>query len=315
MKTLITGANGFIGSALTKRLLADGDSVRGAFRSIQIRNDKIETVEVGHISFRTDWSTALERVQQVVHLAARVHVMDEKSSDPLADFRLVNVLGTINLAKQSAAAGVKRFIYLSSIKVNGEATRINHSFTSQDSPAPEDPYGISKLEAEQALREIATETGMEVVIIRPPLVYGPEVKANFYSLMSWVKRGLPLPFAAITNNRRSFVALDNLIDLTVTCLTHPKAANQIFLVSDREDISTADLLIRMGNALKKPARLFYVPPGLLKLSTSFLKKEGIYQRLCGSLQLDIHHTCELLNWTPPISVNEGLRRASEGFLR
>ena len=248
-----------------------------------------------------------------MHLAARVHVMNDKNPDPLAEFRRVNVEATANLARQAAAAGVKRFVFLSSVKVNGEFTEAGQPFTADDAPAPEDPYGVSKHEAEELLRQIAAETGMEVVIIRPPLVYGPGVKANFQSMMRWLARGVPLPLAAVTENRRSLVALDNLVDLIVTCLNHPAAANQTFLVSDGEDISTAELLNRMGAAMGKPARLFYLPPTLLKLGASVLKRPGIYQRLCGSLQLDIAKTRQLLGWTPPVSVDEGLRRAAEGF--
>jgi len=239
--------------------------------------------------------------------------MNVKSSDPLAEFRLVNVEGTANLARQAAAAGVRRFIYLSSIKVNGEFTEVGHPFTADDAPSPEEPYGVSKHEAEQALRQIAADTGMEVVIIRPPLVYGPGVKANFESMMRWLARGVPLPLAAVSENRRSLVALENLVDLIVTCLSHPAAANQTFLVSDGEDLSTAELLKRMGAAMGHPARLFYLPPVLLKLAATGLHKPGIYQRLLGSLQLDIAKARQLLGWTPPVSVDEGLRRAAEGF--
>jgi nucleoside-diphosphate-sugar epimerase len=252
-------------------------------------------------------------VDQVVHLAARVHIMNEKCSGQLAEFRRVNVEGTLNLARQAAAAGVRRFVYLSSIKVNGEFTQEGRPFTADDAPAPEGHYGVSKYEAEQALRQIAADTGMEVVIIRPPLVYGPGVKANFESMMHWLARGVPLPLAAVTQNRRSLVALDNLVDLIMTCLSHPAAANQTFLVSDGEDLSTAGLLRRMGAALGHPARLFYVPPSMLKLGSQVANKPGIYQRLCGSLQLDITKTRRLLGWTPPVSVDEGLRRAAEGF--
>jgi len=208
---------------------------------------------------------------------------------------------------------VRRFVFLSSVKVNGEFTEAGQPFTADDVPAPVDPYGLSKHEAEQLLRQIAAETGMEVVIIRPPLVYGPGVKANFESMMSWLAHGVPLPLAAVTRNRRSLVALDNLVDLIVTCLNHPAAANQTFLVSDGEDLSTAQLLKRMGAAMGQPTRLFYVPPALLKLGATVLNKPGIYQRLCGSLQLDIAKTRQLLGWTPPVSVDEGLRRAAEGF--
>jgi nucleoside-diphosphate-sugar epimerase len=249
----------------------------------------------------------------LVHLAARVHVMQDAFADPLTEFRKVNVAGTENLARQAAKAGVKRFVFLSSIKVNGEFTEAGQPFTADDVPAPEDPYGISKHEAERLLLQIAAETGMEVVIIRPPLVYGPCVKANFESMMRWLARGVPLPLAAVTQNRRSLLALDNLVDLIVTCLHHPAAANQTFLVSDGEDLSTAQLLKRMGSAMGRPARLFHMPPALMKLGATLLNKRAIYQRLCGSLQLDIAKTRQLLGWTPPVSVDQGLRRAAEGF--
>jgi nucleoside-diphosphate-sugar epimerase len=287
--------------------------VRGAVRSLCSPPDGAETVVIGSLSSETEWTVALSKVEQVVHLATRVHVMNDKSSDPLAEFRRVNVEGTAALARQAAAAGVKRFVFLSSVKVNGEFTEAGQPFTADDVPAPEDPYGVSKHEAEKLLRQIAAETGMEVVIIRPPLVYGPGVKANFESMMRWLARGVPLPLAAVTENRRSLVALDNLVDLIMTCLNHPAAANQTFLVSDGEDLSTAQLLKRMGAAMGKLARLFYVKPALLKLGATVLNKPAIYQRLCGSLQLDIAKTRKMLDWTPPVSVNEGLRRAAEGF--
>lgn len=313
MTTLVTGANGFVGSALCARLLRDGTAARGAVRSPLSQPDDVEVIAIGSLSPETDWTAALRNVDQVVHLAARVHIMNDKSSDPLAEFRRVNVEGTANLARQAAEAGVRRFGYLSTIKVNGEFSEAGRPFTADDAPAPDDPYGVSKHEAEQALRQIATDTGMEVVIIRLPLVYGPGVKANFESMMRWLARGAPLPLAAVTQNRRSLVALDNLVDLIMTCLSHPAAANQTFLVSDGEDLSTADLLRRIGAALGHSARLFYVPPSLLKLGAQVLNKPGIYQRLCGSLQLDIIKTRRLLDWTPPVSVDEGLRRAAEGF--
>ena len=313
MATLVTGANGFVGSALCARLRRDGVSVRGAVRALNSKLDGSEVFAIGRLSSDTDWTEALKNVEKVVHLAARVHVMNDKSPDPLAEFRRVNVEGTSALARQAAAEGVKRSVYLSSVKVDGEFTKPGHPFTADDLPAPEDPYGVSKHEAEHLLRQISAETGMEVVIIRPPLVYGAGVKANFESMMRWLARGLPLPLAAVTENRRSLVALDNLVDLIVTCLNHPAAANQTFLVSDGEDLSTARLLKRMGAAMGNSARLFYVPPALLKLGASVLNKPGIYQRLCGSLQLDITKTRQLLDWTPPVSVDEGLRRAAEGF--
>lgn len=311
MTTLVTGANGFIGAALCSRLRREGVSVRRAVRLLRAEEQNGETACIGEISSQTDWSTALEGVERVVHLAARVHVMNDRSRDPLAEFRQVNVEGSINLARQAAAAGVRRFVFLSSIKVNGESTSIGHPFSADDTPAPEDPYGISKHEAEQALKVIAEQSGMELVIIRPPLVYGPGVKANFEVMMRCLERGFPLPLGAITHNRRSLVALENLVDLIVTCLEHPNAANQVFLVSDGEDLSTAELLSRLGERLGKPARLFRVPIGLLGLSATLLNRPGIYQRICGSLQLDIGKTRQLLNWTPPVSVDEGLRRVTQ----
>ena len=315
MRCLITGGNGFVGRALTSHVLARGYDVRLPLRQPQ-RADQIagvETLDIGSLSSETDWMVALRSVDQIVHLAARVHVMNDKSTDPLAEFRRVNVEGTANLARQAAAAGVRRFVYLSSIKVNGEFTEVGLPFTADDVPTPEDPYGMSKYEAEKSLRQIAADTGMEVVIIRPPLVYGPGVKANFESMMRWLARGVPLPLAAVSENRRSLVALENLVGLIVTCLSHPAAANETFLVSDGEDFSTAELLKRMGAAMGNPARLFYLPPALLKLGATGLNKPGIYQRLCGSLQLDIAKTRQLLGWTPPVSVDEGLRCAAEGF--
>lgn len=314
MTVLVTGANGFVGCALCAWLGKNGIPVRGTIRALNSDPVCTEVVAIGNLSSATDWTEALRNVDRVVHLAARVHVMNDKSSNPLAEFRRVNVDGTANLARQAAAAGVRRFVYLSSIKVNGEFTEVGQPFTADDVPAPEDPYGVSKYEAEVLLRKIASETGMEVVIIRPPLVYGPGVKANFESMMRWLARGVPMPLAAVTQNRRSLVALDNLIDLIVTCLNHPAAANQTFLVSDGEDLSTADLLRRLGAALGHPAHLFYIPPLMLKLGAQLIIKPSIYQRLCGSLQLDITKTRGLLDWMPPVSVDEGLRRATEEFL-
>lgn len=312
----VSGASGFVGSALIKRLATDSSSANlvAAVRRLDLVFPKnVRSVHVNDLLPTTDWSAALSGVDVVVHCAARVHVMNETSTDALAEFRRVNVDATANLARQAAAAGVRRFVFMSSIKVNGESSKAGQFFTSQTIPAPVDPYGVSKLEAEQVLRQISSETKMEVVIIRPPLVYGPGVKGNFESMIRWLARGVPLPLAAVTDNRRSLVALDNLIDLIVTCLSHPKAANQTFSVSDGEDLSTADLLKRMSAALGRPPRLFYVPTLLIKLGASVLRKPGIYQRLCGSLQVDINKTRQQLDWQPPVSVDEGLRRTAEGF--
>jgi nucleoside-diphosphate-sugar epimerase len=316
MRVLLTGASGFVGTALCEKLRSSEWLVRSAVRKLNPArlNSKITYDEsvISDISIDTDWIALLRDVTHVVHLAARVHIMDEKSRDPIAEFRRINVIATVNLAKQAALSGVKRFIYLSSIKVNGEFTEVGRPFTADDIPAPVDPYGISKCEAEQALHQIGRETGMEIVIIRPPLVYGPGVKANFASMMRWLKRGLPLPLAAITHNRRSMVALGNLVDLITVCLSHPAAANQVFLVSDGDDLSTADLLQRTAAALGVKPRLFPMPPFMLKLATKLLGKEAIYQRLCGSLQIDMVKTKQLLSWKPPLSVDAGLRLAAEG---
>lgn len=313
MTVLVTGANGFVGTALCLRFAKHGIVTRKAARLWPIEQTNGGTIDVGEISANSDWSAALANVDMVVHLAARVHAMYDTSLASLAKFYVVNAEGTANFALQAAVAGVKRFVFLSSIKVNGEFTDARKPFTADELPVPEDPYGVSKLEAENVLRQISTRTGMEVVIIRPPLVYGPRVKANFEQMMCWLARGIPLPLAAMIENRRSLVALDNLVDLIVTCLSHPAAANQTFLVSDGEDLSTAELLKRMGAAMGLPVRLFYLPPELLKLGATILNKSDVYRRLCGSLQVDICKTRQLLDWVPPVSVDEGLRRAAEGF--
>jgi UDP-glucose 4-epimerase len=238
--------------------------------------------------------------------------MNDAEADPLAAFRKVNVEGTLNLARQAAAAGVRRFIFISSIKVNGEGTAPGMVYTAEDVPAPADPYGVSKMEAEQGLRELAAESAMDVVIIRPVLVYGPGVKANFLNMMLWLDKGIPLPFGAIDNSR-SLVALDNLVDLILTCIEHPEAANQTFLVSDGEDLSTTALLNKMANALNKPARLIPVPSWILQSGAALLGRKGLSQRLCGSLRVDITKTRNLLGWTPPLSVDEALAITAKHF--
>jgi nucleoside-diphosphate-sugar epimerase len=315
---LVTGASGFLGGALVKRISMDRvlDSVVATVRRKNVTfPNGVTPIQLGDIMPTTKWNKALQGVSVVVHCAARVHVMNEKSSDSLVDFRRINVEGTANLARQAASAGVRRFVFLSSVKVNGEYTKAGRPFTADDVPAPIDPYGISKYEAENLLRHISSDTGMEVVIIRSPLVYGHGVKANFLSMMQWLVRGVPLPLAAVNQNRRSLVALDNLVDLIITCLEHPAATNQTFLVSDGEDLSTAELLKRIGAALGHPARLFYIPLALLKLGATVFNKLSIYKRLCGSLELDITKTRQLLGWTPPVSVDDGLLKAAKGFFK
>ena len=311
---LVTGASGFVGKAICAHMVK-----RSSLR-ISVRDKSAGYWPVGagvieaSLSPEQDWMTALSGISSVVHCAARVHVMNEEATDPLAEFRRVNVDGTLRLARQAAEAGVRRFVFVSSIKVNGQHSQPGHPFTADEIPAPGDPYGVSKCEAEAGLRALSQETGMEVVIIRPPLVYGPGVKANFLAMMRWLQRGLPLPLGGVTENRRSLVFLGNLVDLIVTCIDHPAAANQTFLVSDDEDLSTAALLWRMAAALEVPARLIPVPAVLITFGAKLIGRPGIAQRLCGSLQVEIAKTKTLLGWTPPFSVDDGLRWTAEHWL-
>ncbi|WP_255368480.1 SDR family oxidoreductase [Polaromonas sp. OV174] len=307
----MTGANGFVGKPLCAELFRHGHAVRVASRSAHAQLYDFEQKIVGSIGPETEWSAALSDLDIVIHLAARVHVMNDPAIDPLAEFRKVNVAGTLNLARQAAAMGVKRLVFLSSVKVNGEYTLPGHAFTESDLPAPQDAYGISKHEAELGLRKISAETGMEVVIIRPPLVYGRGVRANFAALMRAVQQGWPLPLGAV-HNQRSLVALDNLVDFIVTCSTHPRAANQTFLVSDGHDLSTTELVRGLADATGMSARLLPVPFRVLEAGAAFLGKRGAVQRLCGNLQVDISRARCLLGWVPPVSVDEGLRRAAAG---
>lgn len=312
---LVTGASGFVGSALCSRLATmDGFAARAAVRGTgRGCMAGVQAVTVSDLAATTDWALALAGVDVVVHAAARVHVMKETAADSLAEFRQVNVEGTLNLARQAAAAGVRRFIFISSVKVNGEASAPGQPLCADDAPAPQDAYGLSKHEAEQGLRQLAAATGMEVVVIRPVLVYGPGVKANFHSMMRWVQRGVPLPFGAV-DNRRSLVSLANLVDLIITCIDHPGAANQTFMASDGEDVSLTHLLLALGRALGKPARLVPVPSGLLRRAAQLLGRRDLAQRLLGSLQVDIEKNRQLLGWQPPFTLEQGLNMAARSFL-
>jgi nucleoside-diphosphate-sugar epimerase len=312
MNVLITGSNGFVGRSFCDRLGLDHVPFRAAVRTLASALPEGDSVAIVAIDGQTDWCTALSGISTVIHLAARVHVMADTAHDPLAEFRKVNVEGTLNLARQASTAGVKRYVFMSSVKVNGEATEPGHLFTEADDPNPQDPYAISKHEAEVGLRQIAAETGMEVVIIRPPLVYGPGVKANFAALMRAVQKGWPLPLGAV-HSRRSLVALDNLLDFIITCATHPKAANQTFLVSDGQDLSTTELIRGMAQAAGVQARLLSVPVWALQAAGSLLGKGDAVQRLCGNLQVDSSKGRTLLGWLPPVSVGEGLRRTFTGY--
>ncbi|EGR4317612.1 SDR family oxidoreductase [Vibrio cholerae] len=309
-KILVTGANGLVGKHLCARLptkdtntLSRGNNAYGYLNYFQC---EISPNQVYH--------DALSECEVVIHCAARVHLMNEGKSAAINLYRDTNVDGTINLAKQAISAGVKRFIFISSIKVLGESTRTGKPFFNLSNISPCDAYGLSKAEAEIELLELVKNTGLEVVIIRPTLVYGPGVKANFASLINLVSKGIPLPFGCLTQNKRSLVSVDNLVDLIVTCIDHPKAANQVFLVSDDQDVSTSEMVREMAIALNKPAWQLPVPVWCYKLVGKLFNKSAVVDRLTGSLQVDISHTKDTLGWRPPQSLRDGFKQTAEAFL-
>lgn len=308
----ITGATGMVGSALIFELSNSKEyKVKGFCRTLP-RADEDLLIAVGPLE-TADLLDDLTGVDAIIHTAARAHIMEDEADDPLAEYRKVNVQGTLNLARQAVEAGVKRFVFVSSVKVNGEATELNCPYTPEQQPAPEDAYGVSKLEAEQALTELCKESGMELVIVRPVLVYGPGVKANFLSMMSWVNRGIPLPLGAV-NNKRSIVALDNLVDLLIVCATHPNAAGEVFFASDGNDLSTTEMLQEIGKGLGKPARLLPIPPALLDAGFSMIGKKDMIRRVLNSLQVDSEKNYRLLNWRPPVSTAEAMKKTAQHYL-
>lgn len=315
MRTLVTGANGFVGAALMRTLLGNQQhEVRGSVR--QFSEDealKARQLLVGDLSPDTDWTLALEGIDVVVHTAARVHVMTDAQGTAISDYRNANALGTTNLVRQAAAAGVSRVVFISSVKVNGERTDAGSPFRESDPPRPVDPYGMSKYEAECGLKSICQETGMEYVILRPAIVYGPCVRANFESLMRLICMKLPLPLAGI-RNRRSMIALDNLLDLIVSCITAPTAANEVFFASDGCDLSTTDLVIKLARALQTRVRLFYLPPSSFRAMANLLGRPHYADRLLESLQVNIDKARHAIPWEPKVGVEEGLASTAQWYL-
>lgn len=309
-RILVTGGSGFVGKALVAHALSKGIKVRVSSRQkLASADTRLEYAYTGEIGIATDWLSALQGVDTVVHCAARAHVTNNVLSRSLDEFRSVNVTGSVKLAEQSIQACIRRFIFVSSIGVNGKRT-FCRPFRESDAPKPQEPYALSKLEAENALRKLFTKSSVEFVIVRPPLVYGADPPGNFSRLVNLVASDLPLPLGSIAN-KRSFVALENLVDFLITCIDHPSAANETFLVSDGEDLSTTQLVQRMRAALGKPARLIPVPTWMLEAGAFLLGKRDLSQKLLSDLQVDISKARAVLGWCPPVSVNEGLKTMME----
>ncbi len=308
MRVLVTGATGFVGRALCSNLVGGGWDVTALDRRESGLPEGCASRIIADIGPGTDWSGVLDGVDAVVHLAARAHVMKESAADPLAAFRRANVAGTLGLAQAAAQADVRRFVFLSSIKVNGEATT-GDPFSESTPAAPANPYGLSKWEAEQGLTQVAAQSDLEVVILRSPLVYGPRVKGNFLRLLAAVDRGLPFPLARVAN-RRSLLGLSNLVDILVRCVDHPAAAGETFLIADGEDLSTPELIHRLARALGCPARLWPCPVSLMRLAARALGKHGAIERLCGSLTVDSQKARRLLSWSPAVPMNMELARVA-----
>jgi len=317
---MLTGATGFVGGAVLTQLMQQPDlAIRTFGRRITVELSVNTSANVSHfigeIDCETDYSATLCDIDVIIHCAARAHIMHDEAADSLAEYRRVNVEGTLNLARQGVAAGIKRFVYLSSIKVNGESTSVGSPFYESDSLSAKDFYGQSKAEAEKQLIELSKATGLEVVIIRPTLVHGPGVKANFAALMNLASKGIPLPFGCINQNKRSLVSVTNLVDLIITCIDHPKAANQVFLVSDDHDVSTSEMVREMAKALEKPTWQLPIPIWCYKLAGKLFNKSDVVERLTGSLQVDIFHTKQTLGWTPPQTLQEGFKQTAQAFLQ
>lgn len=305
MRVLVTGASGFVGSALCPALGAAGHRV---LRAVRRDDGQPDTVVSGDLGPSCDWLDRVDCPDVIVHLAARVHQMNERQDDAERLHQQANTQGTLALARRARERGVRRFVFVSSVKVNGEGR--SQPYRADDLPSPADAYARSKADAEAGLMKIAAQGGMEVVVIRPPLVYGPGVGGNFGSLLKWVRRGFPLPLASVAGNRRSFVAVDNLVSLIVLCIAHPSAVGAIWMVSDDEDVSTAELLQRMAAALERPARLWPFAPSLLEFLATICGKRAEMARLCGNLSVDVSATRRILGWSPVVSLEEGLRRCA-----